>query len=274
MKTTRKVGLLILIWVASFANVQQAQTPSRLNDKEVESLLKRLEGNADRFRESSKEAFDKSHLNGTKKEDRAKQYVKDFAAATDHLKDRFSKNNSAAGDVEEVLKRAAKIDDFMTRDILDSRAQNDWKKVRGNLDELAGAYGVSWNWNGRPYSISQIHHDDEGMRSLVDRIERDSNRFRDSLKDALDKEHFEDVRGEDHILQLVEDFETATDRLRDRFTSNDSVPGDVEDVLRRAARIDRFMMRNSLDARTQDDWTVLRRDLDELAQVHRVAWKW
>jgi hypothetical protein len=60
----------------------------------------------------------------------------------------------------------------------------------------------------------------------------------------------------------------------DPFTSNDSVPGDVEEVLRRAARIDRFMMRNSLDTRTQDDWTVSGRDLDELAQVHRVAWKW
>jgi DNA repair exonuclease SbcCD ATPase subunit len=265
MNTIVKISLAMAFWLTSSV-AAQAQAPSRLNDKEVESLLKRLEENADRFRSSFDQALKKSRLNGTKDKDRAKQYVKDFEDATDHLKDRFSKNNSAAGDVEEVLRRAAKIDDLMEQDILDSRAQNDWRSVRNSLDELARAYNVSWRWSRRAYGASPIRHED--MRSLVDRIERDSHRFHESLNDALDRGHFDDTRSDDdRIRQFVGDFEAAIDRLKDHFSTNDSATGDIEEVLHRGERINRFMIRNSLDARAQEDWRMLRRDVDELARV-------
>jgi hypothetical protein len=187
--------------------------------------------------------------------------VKDFEDATDHLKDRFSKNNSAAGDFEEVLRRAAKLDDLMEHDIVDSRAQNDWRSVRNNLDELAQAYNVSWRWNNRAYATPPTRYED--MRLLVDRIQQDSDRFHESLNDALNVGHFDDSRSdEDRIHQVVEDFEVAIGQLQRRSSTNDSAAGKV---LRLGERIDRFMVRNSLDTQAQEDWRILRRDLDELS---------
>jgi outer membrane lipoprotein SlyB len=49
--------------------------------------------------------------------------------------------------VESVLRQATYIDDFMTRNSLSVRAENDWVSLRGDLNHLASAYSVAWNWD-------------------------------------------------------------------------------------------------------------------------------
>src|SRR5262245_41383592 len=115
MKSMTNIVFWVVLGLVSVANSGQAQVPSRLNDKQVESLVKQLEKNVDRFRNSLKHGLNEGRLNGTKEEDRIKQYVKDFDKATEHLRSRFSQKNSAASDVEEVLNRAARIDEFMSQ---------------------------------------------------------------------------------------------------------------------------------------------------------------
>jgi len=98
------------------------------------------------FRHSLKDAVSHSRFDDTAAEGDIERYVKEFEVATDRLKDHFSKKQTASGDAEEVLRRGAAIDGFMRRFSLSSRAQSDWSALRGNLDELARAYGVTWNW--------------------------------------------------------------------------------------------------------------------------------
>jgi hypothetical protein len=268
------MAVLAVISLAGLFSIAQAQRPYRLTEREMKNLLERIEKGADKFRDSLEDALDDTRLDGTRREDRINDFVKDFEAATDRLKDRFDDDRSAAGAAEQVLSRAASIDNFMMRHRLSSRAQSDWAYLRRNLDELARAYNVSWSWAGvtnRPYRIN-----DEQLKRLLGRIEEDADRFRNSLKDALDDTRFDDTSAEDSINQYVKDFEQATDRLEDRFNDRRSAASDAEEVLRRAERIDNFMtmMRDRLTSRAQSDWARLRRSLDELATVYGVAWRW
>jgi len=49
--------------------------------------------------------------------------------------------------VQSVLDRAASIDSFMRRNRLrKEKALREWTQLRGNLDELAQVYNVSWQW--------------------------------------------------------------------------------------------------------------------------------
>jgi DNA repair exonuclease SbcCD ATPase subunit len=235
-------------------------------------LLERIEKGAESFRSSLKDALGDSRFDDTKSEDRINDFVKEFESATDRLEDRFDDDRSATGAVEEVLRRASSIDNFMLRHRLSPRAQSDWAGLRRNLDELAQAYNVAWSWAGltnSPYRIS-----DEQLKNLLGRIEKGADRFRDSLKDALSRSRLDDTRAEDNINQFVKDFEEATDRLEGRFDSKQSADSDAEEVLRRAARIDNFMTRNRLTPRALDDWMQLRRNLDELATAYGVSWTW
>ena len=278
---------------AIFVCTSQAQVvgqPYRLNDKEIEKILHRIEQQSDHFRSSLDSALDKSRLNGTNREDNINSSIKAFYEQTKHLRDRFNKHQSASADVEAVLDRASHIDDFMRRNQLSSKAEDDWAALKSNLDELASAYNVSWRWDGRraeypapgvvypsgttvsdvPYRIS-----DREVDQLLKRIEQQSDRFRSALDSSLDKSRYDGSRQEDDINRFVKEFYEQTKALRHHFDDHKSTSGDVQSVLDRAASIDSFMRRNPM--RKNDaarEWDRLRGDLDQLAQVYNVSWTW
>lgn len=121
----------------------------------------------------------------------------------------------------------------------------------------------------RPYRIS-----DREVAKLLDQIKKESNSFRNSLKDALNQSRFDRTRSENDINAYVKDFEEQTKKLENNFDGHKSTVADVDAVLSRAARIDAFMSRYALLPRAQADWVVLRSDLDRLAQAYNVSWRW
>jgi hypothetical protein len=271
-------------------NAQVIGQPYRISDKEVEKIIRRIEQQSDRFRSSLDSALDKSRFNGTRREDDINSFIKDFYEQTKHLRHQFDSHHSAAPDVQAVLERAARIDDFMSRNRLSSKAQNDWSTLKTNLDELAAAYNVSWRWEGYraeyppptvtepiatavgdiPYRVS-----DRDVEKILKRIEQQSDRFRSALDSSLDKSRFDGTRQEDDINRFVKNFYEETKKLRDHFDHHKSTSADVQSVLDRAASIDSFMRRNRLRKNNAlREWTQLRANLDELAQVYNVGWQW
>src|SRR5689334_16225768 len=284
------VVAVFCVSLALLATNSQAQVigqPYRLNDKEVEKIIRRIEQQSDHFRSSLDSALDKSRFNGSNREDNINSSIKDFYEQTKHLRNRFDKHQSASADVEAVLDRAARIDDFMSRNRLTSKAQDDWSALKGNLDELAAAYNVSWRWGGYrdervpvspigatvggvPYRVT-----DREVERILKQIEQQSDHFRSALDSSLDKSRLNGSRDEDDINRFVKDFYEQTKRLRDHFNDHKSTSADVQAVLDRAASIDSFMRRNPM--RKHDamrEWERLRGNLDELAQVYNVSWQW
>jgi hypothetical protein len=279
---------LLFAAVAMCATAAQAQRPYRMNDRQVEAALRRVETDADRFRSSFSAALDRSRYNGTSTEDQLNGYVQGFESATDQLRSRFNNRTSVAADVENVLRQAAFLNDFMMRNRLSARASNDWVTLRSDLDALARVYNVTWDWTqtgsinnndgygnttgnqtGIAYRIG-----DRQLDALIRRIENGTDRFRTDMGTALDRSTYNGTRAEDNINQFVRDFETATDQLRSRFNSRNSATADVENVLRQATYIDDFMRRQTLSYRAENDWTAIRSDLTQLASAYNVAWNW
>jgi hypothetical protein len=258
--------------LAGIVGSARAQRIDRMSEQEMKNLLERIEKGADRFRESVGKGLDRSRLDDTKTEDNINQYIKDFEQATDRLKSRFDDDSSATSTVEEVLRRAANIDNFISRSRVSPRAESDWRQLRGDLDELARAYNVAWTWEGLTSTPHRV--DDKGVRRILDRMARDADRFRKSLDHSLDKSRLDDTRAEDEINAFVKDFGKATERLEDHFSSKRTAGDEVEDVLKRAAAIDAFLRNHRMTERALDDWMSLRRDLDELAQAYTVTWSW
>jgi hypothetical protein len=276
--------LLVVVLVGLGLTTAEAQRRSyRMTDQQVELIIRNVETRADRFRASLNLALDRSRIDGTNTEDDINRYVRDFETATDQLRTRFNSRRSVASDVENVLARAADIDRFMSGNPLTRRAQNEWSLLRTDLNTLANAYNVSWNWDNagslptttggisqRPYRMT-----DREVEQIIRRLETNTDRFQSSLGTTLNNNNrIDNTRREDRINEFVREFEAATDQLRARFNSRASVAADVENVLTRAQRIDNFMQRNRLGARAESDWALVRTDLDALAQTYSVAWNW
>jgi O-methyltransferase involved in polyketide biosynthesis len=283
--------------LASTVMAQVIGQPYRLSDEDVEKIIHRIEQQSDTFRASLDDALDKSRFNGSSREDDINAFVKDFYEETKKLHDRFDDHKSTAPDVQSVLERAARIDGFMRRVPLTSRAQDDWSTLKTALDELAAAYDVSWRWgfdnstgyppasggypsgsettptgtvvSGIPYRVT-----DREVEQILHRIEQQSDKFRSAVDEALDKSRLNGTQREDEINAFVKDFYSQTKTLHDHFDDHKSTSADVQSVLERASRIDAFMRRHRLRRNAEKEWSNLKTNLDELARVYNVTWRW
>jgi hypothetical protein len=129
-------------WSAASQN-----TPSRVDDRQVGQLLTQIGTKASRFDKSLGQPFDSGQTDARRVRDEVRQSVADFRQATNRLRDRVDGRQSTTLDVEEVLRRGMAIDGDMQRYQLSTQAEQDWLSLRRDLDTLARAYNVAWNWS-------------------------------------------------------------------------------------------------------------------------------
>ena len=175
--------------------------------------------------------------------------VREFDREMKRLHDHFNDHKSTSGDVQSILDRAVHIERFMRRNRLTPRAQNDWSALRISLDQLAAAYNVSWRWDGySPVSTAELPYriSDREVERIIHNIESQSDKFRSSLDQALDRSRLNNTQREDYINAYVRGFYEQTKQLHDHFDSHKSTSADVQSVLDRAARIEQFMRRYPL----------------------------
>ncbi|MEK6281831.1 MAG: YMGG-like glycine zipper-containing protein [Acidobacteriota bacterium] len=123
-------------------------------------------------------------------------------------------------------------------------------------------------------ALAQYRVNDTEIRNIIRRIETGTDSFSRNLVNTFDRSPINGTAREDEINGYVRDFENATDQLRTRFESRQATANEARAVLDRAALINRFLLNNRLDARVEQDWRLLRTDLDRLATAHNLGWRW
>ncbi len=287
MKVLRQLTATLTIFALAFLGFgfilvteAQAQTrrTTRVNDRQVERIIASIERRSDVFRRSFDAALDRSRFDGSYTEDSVNNLVKDYEQATNDLRSRFNGRTIVANDVDTVLNRAALIDQFMRTNLQQRRVQGDWNLLKTDLQRLATAYNVAFDFNGRivspavtgqmPYRVSDAQID-----TLLRRIETKSDAFRTSLDAALDRSRYNETRREENVNEFVKDFENETDQLRRKIGDRTSVDADVSNLLVRAVRIDNFMNRNlRRETVAQRDWRTLRTELNLLSNYYGLAY--
>jgi hypothetical protein len=148
MNRIRRIfSVAMVLALASVAMTAQAQLGT--NNRQARQLIRRIENKTDRFQLSLTNALNRNRVGTTRREDRITELVSEFEAATNQLSLRFNNRTTVNADVQNVLDRAARINNFMNRQSqnLTVQAQNDWASLRLDLDELARTYGVSSRWD-------------------------------------------------------------------------------------------------------------------------------
>ncbi len=249
-----------------------------VTDTQIQYLLNRIETRTDTFKRDMNAALDRSPLNNTESEDMISNYITEFEDSTDVLKQRFEGRNSVDADVQDVLSRAANINQFLKNNRLTTTVQNTWSFVRTDLTTLARYYGVRLDWNSqmnnntntqtRPYRVS-----DGEVQRLLARIELTTDRYRRTVERSLNSNSTNNADTDD-IIQFIGDFENETDELKRKFDDRTSINTDVSELLNRASYIDNFMRNSRLNAGAQREWRTLQTDLNTLAMYYNVSWNW
>ena len=277
-KSISSVFILLLFPIIIGLDVQAQPQLNRNNTRQVGNMLQRLERSSSRFRNSLNVALVQGSVDQTQPRNDISTFQPGFDLAIKQFRDQFTRRLAVASDVESILQNASAINSFIIQNTLNTRVKNDWASVRTDLNMLANAYDVSWQWNqltpmkvdsNRSFRLSESE-----LTQLIQQIENDGDKFRVSLTDAFFQRPYDQTRSEGHMNDALRGFKRATDQVRIHFDAKQLVSDDVQRLLDQAQPLDNFMRDNSLTGRARDDWSTLRTNLNLLANAYNISPSW
>jgi YmgG-like glycine-zipper protein len=278
MKAIRQTAfkaLLVSLVLAGLATSGMAQFGT--NDATIRDLVRRIETRTDSLQRAVQNASDR---NSYRVED-LNRFISDFEAATNQLDRRLSSRRANSSDVRTVLDRAATIDNFFASNRIGGGTGREWQSLRADLDQLASYYNLTASWGsgsnsgyGNTGDYNNYNLNDAQMRQLVQRIDSRTAYFSRALRQDLNRLNVNDRYGVNNVRDHLSQFETAEMQLRNRVNSRQVSASDVRNVLDHAAFLNTYVSDRQLSYQTENNWTSLRQDLDQLSNAFNIAWNW
>jgi hypothetical protein len=278
MRTIRKTILQTLLVVVASLGMVEAGFGQFNSNSDNRDIVRRIQTDITTLRNSAQNAVDR----GNYRMNDLTRLLADLDAATTQLDRRLSYRRATTDDARLVLDRAKPIDDlFANNRGSRSGTFGDWQRLRSDLDQLAQAYNLNWQWtsdtgypggtNSGGYNNSNLT--DIQLRQLVQRIDSRTTTFSRSLRDDLNR-RYNDRNSLDQVRQNLSSFETAVVQIRNRVNSRQITSADVNNLLQNAAFLNNYMQNQRPSYQTQNSWSQLRPDLEQLANGFNIAWNW
>lgn len=141
-------AVLALCGVALSPTAADAQRRARdrvFTKSDVQRIINRVEDRSGAFRKAVDRQLDHSRLNGSRREDRINEQVKQYDRTVDALRWEFSRRDSwmeTRGNVERVLREASDVNHIMHDTDLGRGVENEWGTLRRELNTLADVYDL------------------------------------------------------------------------------------------------------------------------------------
>jgi len=278
LKSIVSVFILLAFSIVIGVSAKAQPQPNRNNTRAVGNMLQRLERSSSRFRNSLNLALVQGSVDQMRPQNDVSTFESCFELAIKQFRDQFSRRLAVATDVESILQKASPINSFIIQNNLNPRVKNDWTSVRTDLNTLASAYGVSWQWDQlTPMKVDangSFRLSESELNQLIQRIENGGDTFRVSLTDAFSRTPYDHTRSESNMNDALRGFKKATDQVRIHFDARELISDDVKQLLDHAEPLDNFMRDNPLTGHAKSDWSTLRADLSVLGNAYDVAPSW
>ena len=144
-KTPRLIALAAMFVLATQnPAVTAQQRPASMSDQQRSDLLSRVEAGISAFRASVNRDSGRNRVDDRSDLNRS---LDDLQQASERLREgRQTRTGDRNRGVADLLDRASTVDRLVANNSLNAAAERDWRGVRRNLDELARAHGLGWDW--------------------------------------------------------------------------------------------------------------------------------
>jgi hypothetical protein len=142
----------------------------------VKNNARNLERDVDRF-------LDNSRVNGTRREDRINNEVREFRQAADRFRNRVGDNgrdrNRGYQEAQHLMQSANQTERMLGRLRVDSRTYSDWRQIKRDLRTIANAYDMRYDgYDDGYYRGNNGGYDPRDRDRDRDRNGRDDNWWR------------------------------------------------------------------------------------------------
>jgi hypothetical protein len=113
--------------------------------------------------------LDNSRVNGTRREDRINNEVREFRQAADRFRSRVGDNgndrNRGYQEAQYLMQAANSTERMLSRLRVDSRTYADWRQIKQDLRTIANAYGMRYDGNDDFYRNGNGRYDPRDDRN-------------------------------------------------------------------------------------------------------------
>jgi len=123
---------------------------SNLSQAEMRQLVERLNTRTSTFSRYLRVDLNRRAQNGRYSNSEAQQQLSSFESAVTDLRNRYNGRQFSSTAVRNLLQTAAYLDNVVSDQRLSYQTRNSWTPLRQDLDQLASAYNIAWNWSDGP----------------------------------------------------------------------------------------------------------------------------
>ena len=123
----------------------------RFDSRQLRDTSRRLEDKSRDFQRHLDSALDRSRYDNTRREDRINDVAREFRFAASNFRSSVNdaRNlNRSQDEARRLLQIGSRLDQFVSRQRLEFRAESDWQQIRQDLRQIANIYGLSFNMGG------------------------------------------------------------------------------------------------------------------------------
>jgi hypothetical protein len=126
---------------------------------------------------------------------------------------------------------------------------------------------------GLAFGINQDAFDNAKLQPVMDRVEKNADKFEDALESALDDSKLNGSGFEDRLNMWADFFEDEVDNLADDFKEKDGreFGQHLGNAMMAATAINRAMLSRDFSNLSQSHWNAIRDDLNTVASEFGIA---
>ncbi|HET7114409.1 MAG TPA: YMGG-like glycine zipper-containing protein [Pyrinomonadaceae bacterium] len=130
-----------------------------LNDAQMRQLIQRIDTRSVAFSRNLRQDLNRSYGSNRNSADEARRQLSAFESALVQLRNRVNTRQATTSDVRNLLDRAAYLNTYVNDRQLSYQTENTWSNLRQDLERLASAFNLAWNWTETPGSDSGTRAD-------------------------------------------------------------------------------------------------------------------
>ena len=271
---TKTILLAVLALMLTSATPVSISAQYNTSESAVRDIVRSIQTRTDNLRRTLQNSTNRGNLSSSQLYE-LNRLIDDFSTATTQLDRRFGSRRTSTSDVRLVLDRAALVDNYFANYRIGFAAQRDWQALRSDLDRLALAYNINAQWGSGSSSNTGPFPNDFQLRQLAQRIDTRTSNFSRQLRLDLNRRGgYNDRYPADQVRSELSQFESAVMQFRNRANSRQATASDARNVLQQATFLQNFVANTQLSNVTENNWNLLRQDLDQLATTFNVSWNW
>lgn len=266
---TKTILLAVLALMLTSATPVSISAQYNTSESSVRGLLSSIQSRTDNLKRTLQNSNNRGNLSSSQLYE-LNRLIGEFSTATTQLDRRLGTRRSSTSDVRLVLDRAALVDNYFANYRLGFAAERDWQALRSDLDRLALAYNMNWQWSTGTNTGS--YPNEQQLRQLTQRIDTRTSNFSRQLRLDLNRRGYNGRYSANQVRSELSQFEAALMRFRNRVNTRQASAADAQSVLQEASFFQTFVTSEQLSTATENQWNLLRQDLDQLASTFNVSW--